>query len=54
MIRTQYFHCYGLGSIPGQGTKTLKAEQCGQKKNYSLILLGNPWKVELIKIYIAP
>ena len=20
MVRTQHFHCYGLGSIPGQGT----------------------------------
>ena len=29
--RTWSFHCRGLGSIPGQGTKILHASQCGPK-----------------------
>ena len=32
MVRTQQFHCWGLGSIPGQGTKIPKAIQHGQKE----------------------
>ena len=32
VVRTQHFHCQGLGSIPGQGTKIPQASQCGQKK----------------------
>ena len=31
VVRTQCSHCQGLGSIPGQGTKTLQARQHGQK-----------------------
>ena len=30
-VRTRRFHCGGLGSIPGRGTKILQAVQCGQK-----------------------
>ena len=32
VVRTWHFHCCGLGSIPGQGTKILQAVQCCQKK----------------------
>ena len=32
VVRTRYFHCHDLGSIPGQGTKILQAIQQGQKK----------------------
>ena len=31
MVRTQYFHCHGLGSIPGWETKVLQAVSCDQK-----------------------
>ena len=30
--RTQRFHCHGLGSIPGQGTKILQAAWNNRKK----------------------
>ena len=32
MVRTPSFHCRGLGSIPGWGTKIPQAEWCGQEK----------------------
>ena len=32
VVRTWYFHCHGLGSIPGWGTKILQAMQHGQKE----------------------
>ena len=32
VVRTQRFHCHGLGSIPGWGTKIPEAAQNGQKK----------------------
>ena len=32
MVRTWRFHCCGLGSVPGQGTKIPQATQHGQKK----------------------
>ena len=32
VVKTQHFHCHGLGSIPGRGTKILHASLCGQKK----------------------
>ena len=32
VVRTQRFHCQGLGSIPGQGTKIPQAEWCDQKE----------------------
>ena len=32
MVRTWHFHFWGLGSIPGWGTKIPQAMQCGQKK----------------------
>ena len=31
VVRTPCFHCGGVGSIPGQGTKIPQAVQCGQK-----------------------
>ena len=31
-VRIPDFHCHGLGSIPGRGTKILQAAQRGQKK----------------------
>ena len=33
VVRIQCFHCWGPGSIPGQGTKILQAAQLGQKTN---------------------
>jgi len=32
VARTRHFHCYGLGSVPGVGTKILQASRCGQKQ----------------------
>ena len=32
MVRTWHFHCWGLGLIPGWGTKILQATWCGQKE----------------------
>ena len=32
MVRTRCFTCGGPGSVPGWGTKILKAAQHGQKK----------------------
>ena len=32
VVRTRSFHCWGPGSIPGQGTKIPQAAQCGQEK----------------------
>ena len=31
VVRTQHFHCRGLGSIPGRGTNIPQAVQCNQK-----------------------
>ena len=28
VVRIQHFHCYGPGSIPGQGTEIPQAMQC--------------------------
>ena len=37
MVRTPRFHCYALGSVPGQGTKALQAARHGpKKKDYGL------------------
>ena len=36
VVKTWCFHCQGLGSIPGQGTKTLQAMQYGHKKREKL------------------
>ena len=32
VVRTRCFHCWGLGSIPGQRTRILQGEWCGQKE----------------------
>ena len=32
VVRTQCFHCWGPGKIPGWGTKILQAMQHDQKK----------------------
>ena len=32
VVRTQHFHSYGPGLIPGQGTEILSAMQCSKKK----------------------
>ena len=32
MVKTQCFHCWGPGLIPGQGNKIPQAAWCGQKK----------------------
>ena len=41
VARTQNLHCQGLTSIPGQGTKTLKAAGHGQKIIIVIIILSN-------------
>ena len=33
VVRTRCFHFWGLGSIPGWGTKILQAVRLGQKTN---------------------
>ena len=40
VVRTRRFHCWGLGSIPAQGTKIPHAMQHGQEKKneYGLLL----------------
>ena len=39
VVRTRHFHCCGLGSIPGPGTKILQAARHGQKlKKKNLII----------------
>ena len=38
-VRTQGFHCCGLGSVPGQGTKTSQAGFKKKKKSYHFTLL---------------
>ena len=42
-VRTWFFHCWGLGSILGQGTKTrkLRAAAKKKKKRGEWILEGN-------------
>ena len=32
VVRTQCFHCWGLASLPGQRTRILQGEWCGQKE----------------------
>ena len=32
VVRIWHFHCYGPGSIPGQGTEIPQAMQCGKIK----------------------
>ena len=39
VIRTQHFHRYVPGSIPGQGPKILQASWHGQKKKKELSIL---------------
>lgn len=36
-VRTQCFHCYGLGSVPGCRSNILKVSWCGQKKNKGVV-----------------
>ena len=50
MVRTQCFHCWGLGSIPGRGTKTLYVVWHGQKqtnKNPAKLARGSVSKRDL-------
>ena len=39
VVRFPSFHCFGLGSIPGSGTKILQATQCGQKNTCQMQLV---------------
>ena len=32
VVRTQYFHCWGLGLIPGKGTKILQRKAQSKKR----------------------
>ena len=36
VVRTWYFHCCGLGSICGQGTKIPQVMWCNQKKKLKI------------------
>ena len=46
VVRTQFFHCQGPGSIPGQGTKISQAtghsQKGGEKKRELHVLWGRP------------
>ena len=42
VLRTQHFHCRGLGSTPGQGTKILEATQRSQEKENKNSLYLDP------------
>ena len=35
MVRTWYFHCRGMSSVPDWGTKIPQAAWCGKKKKIS-------------------
>ena len=37
VVRTQCFHCCGLGSMPGWGTKIPQAARRGQKKSVQIL-----------------
>ena len=39
VVRAHGIHCCGLGSIPGQGTKTSQTGQKKEKKSYHFTLL---------------
>ena len=41
MVRTQHFHCHGLGSIPGLGPEIFQALWHGEKKRYKWSYLQN-------------
>ena len=41
MVRTQRFHCWGPGSVPGWGIKTLQVTWHGQKKTKKKTTLMN-------------
>ena len=41
VVRTQRFHCWGPGPIPGQGTKILQTLQHSQKKKKKKSLKNN-------------
>ena len=40
VVRTRYFRCHGLGSIPDQGTKILQAIQQGKKTQKTFIIIN--------------
>ena len=44
VVKTLCFHCWGLGSIPGGGTKILQAERLSQKnkKEENKNIIGDP------------
>ena len=44
VARTWHFHCRGLGSIPGQGTKTLLPAWYGQKKFFFKDFFKSSWR----------
>ena len=37
MVRTWYFHCRGMSSVPDWGTKIPQAAWCGKKKKNFLL-----------------
>ena len=42
VVRTQHFHYQGCGSVPGRGTKILRAKWCGWGKK-SILYTLNSW-----------
>ena len=42
VVRTRRFHCSGLGSIPGQGTKIPQAMWLGQKSKQTIRQKSKP------------
>ena len=39
MVRTWYFHCRGMSSVPDWGTKIPQAAWCGKKKKKKILTL---------------
>ena len=55
VVRTQHFHCYGPGSIPGWETKILQAARHGQKNKKTKnngVQPAMPW-MKLTNIMLA-
>ena len=51
VVRTQHFHCPGLGSIPGWGTKIPQAAWQSQKKKKKQSITSRMDKEDVVYIY---
>ena len=49
VVRTRCFHCWGPGSVSGQGAKILQATEHGQKKKKTDIIAA-PWGLQLSEL----